>query len=306
MSTDDYGGKSCKTSRDCPEIAGYVCVAIELADGGPTWPQQDCRSALRCGCEVQFPPEPGGIQRDGGMAGKDAGPPPDYCTEIRPIMLTDCLGTCHGSQMGYPNSPPGFRLDYYEPPTLADGGLGVPGVKAKAAQIKKRAYDDRDMPPVDFPIMPTVAQRQLIDKWVRMGFPLGDGGCEADAGPTVDAGSGDGGPPVSFSVDVLPIFGGGNCSCHTGTNDAGSLSLNAGGAYNQLVSHATSVGCQAGMATRVVPNSTTSSQLWLKLANDPAKCNAFMPRDAGMALKFSNPAQFKTIEDWIKQGAKNN
>jgi hypothetical protein len=305
IGTDDYGGKSCKSNKDCPEIAGYLCVAIELVDGGPTWPQRDCRNALRCVCEVQFPPEPGGIQIDGGMNVRDAGPPPDYCEEVRPILQRYCLGTCHGDQMGYPNSPPDFRLDYYSPPRLRDGGLGLPGVSSKADRVQDRIYRRRDMPPLDFPITPTTTDRALVDKWVRMGFPLGDGGCEVDAGPPVDAGNPDGGPPVSFSVDVVPIFQNG-CRCHTGTNDAGSLSLNAGVAYNALVGRATSMGCQGGMATRVVPNAPMSSQLWLKLANDPAKCNAYMPPDAGGGLRATNPAQFDLIDKWIRQGARNN
>ena len=62
----------------------------------------------------------------------------------------------------------------------------------------------------------------------------------------------------------------------------------------------------APLSKRVLPNAPQSSQLWLKLANDPAKCNAFMPADAGMALKFSQPGAFNKIDKWIRQGAKNN
>jgi hypothetical protein len=303
IASDPYGEKSCRTRDDCPNVAGYLCVAIILQDGGDAWPQQDCRNSIYCRCEVQFPPEQGGIQTDGGM--KDAGPAPDYCTEVRPILQTDCLGTCHGAQMGYPNSPKDFRLDYYEAPLLPDGGPGLPGVKARSDRVQDRIYRRRDMPPIDFPIMPSTTQRALVDKWVRMGAPLGDGGCEVDAGPIPDAGPSDGGPPISFSVDVIPIFAG-NCSCHTGGNDAGTLSLSAGAAYTQLVGANTSLGCNAGNSKRVLANAPQSSQLWLKLANDPAKCNSFMPLDAGMPLKVTNPAAFDKIDKWIRQGAKNN
>src|SRR5207302_9780478 len=131
-STDDYGDLSCHSNADCPQIGCYLCVAVELSDGAVPWPQQDCRNASLCRCEVQYPPD-SCLQIDAGV--KDAGPPPDYCEEIRPIMQTDCLGTCHGAQMGYPNSPRDFRLDYFATPTLRDGGLGLPGVKDKADRI---------------------------------------------------------------------------------------------------------------------------------------------------------------------------
>lgn len=316
ISTDDFGIRHCKTADDCPGVAGYICAA------GTVWPQRGCGDGGEtCVCEVRFPPEPGGIQTDGGTPPvPDAGPPPDYCTEIRPILQLSCLGTCHGTQMGYPNSPSDFRLDYWEPGTAqrtADGGPGVPGVKDKISRIKARIYDEPTMPPQDFPIPPTDAQRKLVNRWVtKFGAPLGEGSCELyDAGaPQTDGGTTDGGArdggvdagaPVSFATDILPIFTN-NCGpCHT-TNTSGGLSLTAANAYNALVNANVSAGCATGPQKRVLANAPQQSQLWLKTGDDPNKCNMFMPRGAAQPLKTSQPAAFDRIERWIRQGAQNN
>ena len=70
MSTDQFGAKICKTTQDCPQVAGYICASTM------SWPQRGCGEGEDgCLCEVRFPPEPGGIAIDGGMPMvPDAGP----------------------------------------------------------------------------------------------------------------------------------------------------------------------------------------------------------------------------------------
>lgn len=320
VTTDDFGARVCHKNDDCPGVAGYLCASTAV------WPQRGCGAGEEgCLCEVRFPPDVGGIALDGGgPVIPDAGPPPDYCDDIKPILTLNCLGTCHGSQMGYPNSPTDFRLDYWEPgpaQALRDGGQGLPGVKAKLDRIKARIFDEKTMPPPpsDFPIQPSSADRALVNKWiVKFGAPRGDGGCEQGDGgvaPKPDAGAADAGPrdggvdagaPVSFSTQILPIFNGGNCNCHTGVNTAGTLSLTAGNAYQQLVVNAqVSAGCATGPQKRVLANQPLQSQLWLKIANDPTKCNNSMPRNL-QPLLVMQPGQADLIRRWIQQGAPNN
>lgn len=245
----------------------------------------------------------------------DAGPPPDYCTEIRPILQASCLGTCHGSQNGYPNSPTDFRLDYYERPAPA-----APGAKEKALRIKDRIYDRRDMPPLNELIVfvTTDAQRAQVNTWVKMGAPLGAGTCELDAGvdpPKADAGALDGGVDagVRFSTDIQPILqmrcGGANGNCHFAAMPAAGMSLTAANAYRSLagdggVTGAPTAGCNA-QVRRVVPGSTAQSMLWRKLSNDGTKCGNAMPNNtAGLATV--DATQFQRIVQWINQGAPNN
>ncbi|MBK7860206.1 MAG: hypothetical protein IPJ65_16650 [Archangiaceae bacterium] len=317
ISSDHFGQRSCHQDSECPQIAGYSCVS------GTRWPQKPCgEDEAECVCEVIFPPQAGGIGYDGGgPLIPDAGPPPDYCSEIRPLLDKYCLGTCHGAQMGFPNVPYDFRLDYWEPgpnQLLADGGAGLPGVKARLDRIDARIFLDRSNlmppPPDMYPIQPTEADRALVHKWItKFDAVILDGGCLPTEGLVamkndggMDAGSVDAGAPVSFATDVLPIFTGGNCNCHTGANTSGTLSLTAANAYNNLVNVNTSMGCNNGMAKRVVANSPQTSMLWLKASNDPNKCNNFMPRGAAMPLSQMNAAQFDTITRWIRQGARNN
>ncbi|MBL8952351.1 MAG: hypothetical protein JNK82_16345, partial [Myxococcaceae bacterium] len=251
-----------------------------------------------------------------------AGPPPDFCTEIRPILELNCLGTCHGDQMGYPNSPPDFRLDYWEPGPQhrrPDGGEGLPGIKAKVDRIKARIFDQPTMPPNDFGIAPSAAQRSLVNRWVaKFGAPLGSGECvlgvpdagapdagAPDAGRT-DGGAADAGPPVRFSTDVLPILTARCGPCHT-TNSSGGLSLTPANAFNQLVNVQVSGTCMpAGTPRmRVLPNAPMQSQLWLKLSDNANKCGNFMPRTNPplMPLSLISAQQFSVIDRWIRGGA---
>jgi hypothetical protein len=296
VATDGYGLQGCKTAEDCPDVGGYLCVS------STTWPQRTCGpSEEGCLCEVSFPAAPA----DAGYV--DAGPPPDYCTEVKPIFVLNCVGTCHGPQMGFPNSPSTFRLDYYAPhDTLPDGGSGLPGIKAMALRVQDRIFAEKTMPPPpdQFPIQPTDSDRALVNKWIKMGYPYGSGTCETPA-PAKDGGTSDGGAPVSFATDIVPIFAM-NCACHTSATPSAGLSLTAGNAYTQLVNANVSSGCTTGPQKRVVGNAPSQSQLWLKASDDPQKCGNFMPRSAASALKVSNPAAFDKIERWIRQGAPNN
>ncbi len=320
---DNFGGRVCKTDSDCPQVAGYLCASTAL------WPQAPCAEGeTTCICEVQFPPAPGGIALDGGMMViPDAGPPPDFCREIKPIIGYSCVQTCHGSQMQVQNAPTDFRLDYWEPGTqykLADGGPGLPGISSKIERIDARTYDDwrlvnngaEPMPPKTHPIQPSREERELIHKWIdKFGAPPGDLSCEvldagSDAG-TSDGGSTDGGadagPPPSFATDVLPILTQRCAPCHT-TMSSGTLSLTPANAYNQLVNVQVSTTCMpAGTPRmRVLPNAPNNSQMWLKLSDNANKCGNFMPRTNPplMPLSLVSPAQFAIIDRWIRTGAR--
>lgn len=315
ISGDGFGGKLCKKNEDCPGIAGYLCVAPD------TWPQRGCGEGEEgCVCEVKFPPDPGGIGLDGGgPVIPDAGPPPDYCAEIKPIIDLKCLSTCHSDQMGYPGSPPDFRLDYWEPgPQHAkpDGGPGLPGVKAKVIRMQAR-INENTMPPFDYPLKISKEDRDLFNRWVnRFGYPLGDGGCTVsgtvtpmDAGTVMDAGvRPDAGAPVSFSTQVVPIFTQRCGPCHTtNATPSGNLSLTAANAYNALVGVDVRAAC-APVGTprkRVLANAPNMSQLWLKIRNDANRCGNSMP-NGQMPLLQMAPAQADIIDRWIRQGAPNN
>ncbi len=299
ISTDDYS-KTCTTAAQCPMLDGYRCVSANA------WPQQDCgKNETGCVCQVQFPP---GVltQYDGGNPDSgppvDAGPTPDYCTEIKPILTLSCIGTCHGVQMGYPGSPPNFRLDYYVTPDAGgpDGGPGLPGVYEMRLRVQARINDTTSpMPPTDFPLPPTQAQRDLVSKWVDRGAPYGSGNCE-----TKPDGGADGG--VSFSIDVEPIFGLYCSPCHTtDTPRSGNLDLSSSAAYNALVGPDATCMIMGATVKRVVPFDTTNSLLWRKLTPDGGACGNTMP-NMGTVLRTAHTAEFNTIDAWIRQGAKNN
>jgi hypothetical protein len=158
VSVSDFAGKTCEVADDCPEP--YVCVAARPG-------------SVRT-CEVLGLPE----VADGGGGG--GGPVPTYCADIQPILMANCVASCHGAD----NSGSGrtdFRLDYYEP------DAGQPrGAKVMALRIKQRAFDFQDMPPPGNP-EPTSAERTLLSLWAVGGAPLCDGGTPADGGT-------DGGP----------------------------------------------------------------------------------------------------------------
>jgi hypothetical protein len=157
VSVSDFAGKSCEVAADCPEP--YVCVAARPGAGRT--------------CEALRLPE----VADGGGGG---GPVPTYCADIQPILMANCVSSCHGVD----NSGSGrtdFRLDYYEP------AAGQPkGARAMAPRIKLRAVEFQDMPPPGNP-EPTAAERALLGRWAEGGAPLCDGGTPADGGT-------DGGP----------------------------------------------------------------------------------------------------------------
>lgn len=285
IGTEDTG-RSCVKDSECPAVGGYLCVSTAQ------WPQRACaKDEKACRCEVKFPPV-----RVGADAGPtvDAGPPPDYCDDIRPTIQAKCLFTCH-FQTGYPGSPMDFRLDYYVAPDAGvDGGL-LPGVQARAARMAVR-IEDNSMPP-DQQTYPgyTAAERKLFLRWVNAGAPFGTGTCE---GPR------DGG--VSFIRDVQPTFTA-RCApgCHTGTAPEGGLNLTSGMAYSALVNVNTSNGCNLAGDKRVLAFDPKHSMLWQKLTPDGGYCNSPMPN--GMApLRVTAPTEFQKIESWIAQGAKQN
>jgi len=160
---DEVAGRACSDDSDCPSL--YACSSTGV-EGQRT-------------CEVRYPPAQ--ASTDGGV---DAGPVPTYCKDIEPILAASCVSTCHGADTSG-SQVATFRLDYYEPT-----GNDVPGARSKAARIKARAFDSRDMPPSNSPgtvTRPTDAQRALIARWVAGGAPF----CDADGG--TDAGA-TGGP----------------------------------------------------------------------------------------------------------------
>ncbi|GEM_PF-836170 len=315
IGVDDFS-KTCTNASTCPKVGGYVCASTEK------WPQTACdMNEKGCLCEVKFPPDPydagsvgggqggsagggtGGSGGVGGGSGKDAGPPVDYCTEVKPVVNNKCLGTCHSSQMGYPNSPKGFRLDYYE---SRDGGL--PGLKDQANRAYIRANDNSMPPPVEQAVFPTftAAEKAMMARWVDAGAPFGSGTCESDT-PVKDGGMDagvDAGPQLSFAADIQPIFNTRcNAACHNNASMNGGLNLTAGNSHGALVAQGTSAGCNGGQ--RVVAFDPKASQLWKKLTPDGGYCNNTMPRNV-VQLRLSQPAEFNRIETWILQGAKNN
>jgi len=316
IGVDDFS-KTCTNASTCPKVGGYICASTAK------WPQTACDQLEKgCLCEVKFPPDPydagtaggaggggaggggAGGGTGGGTPGKDAGPPPDYCTQIRPTIATKCLGTCHSSQMGYPNSPKDFRLDYWE---SRDGGL--PGLKDKGARAWARLSDNSMPPPVEQAVFAAynAAEKALFLKWLDAGSPYGSGNCETATpgdGGAADAGP-DAGPPISFSVDIQPIFTT-RCTvtCHTAASLNGGLNLTTGNSHAALVAVNTSAGCVNG-GQRVVAFDPKASQLWRKLTPDGGYCLNTMPRNQ-VQLRVSQPAEFAKIEAWIAQGAKNN
>lgn len=148
ISQDELAGASCTFDADCPEA--YACV-------GP----EGQRS-----CQVIYPPR--APSPDGGVA--DAGVTPTYCSEVQPILVANCVSSCHGAVHTFPSSPTDFRLDYYEP----DAGQPK-GAREMAPRIKERAFDLRTMPPAGQPV-PSDAERAVLGRWAAAGAPFCDGG----------------------------------------------------------------------------------------------------------------------------------
>jgi hypothetical protein len=117
------------------------------------------------------------------------------------------------------------------------------------------------------------------------------------------------GPTVSFANDIQPIFTARCAFCHTDRpgGPAGSLYLDEGRAYADLVNQPTSDGCMAEApgSVRVVPFDPLSSMLWLKTRPDDARCGVPMPWGTpGLGIDF--PDEFALLETWISQGALDN
>ena len=155
--------QACAKPFDCPATGLYRCVSSRSLT------QVDCGLAEPdCVCEINFPP------RTGKPSGsEDAGPSPEWCTDVRPVIQRTCLANCHGVDASYPKTPVDFRLDYFEPPTAR----GLPGVHAKAGDVRSALVEYR-MPPANFSEQPTSTERFVVSRWVKSGAPLGDGGCE--------------------------------------------------------------------------------------------------------------------------------
>lgn len=143
--------------------------------------------------------------------------------------------------------------------------------------------------------------------------PTGDGGTRTDGGVqmTQDAGMNvpdagmtvDSGTPVSFAMDVVPLFASNGCTgCHAG---AGSGGLSLTGTASDV--HARLVNVPANNQTcstldRVEPSEPANSFLYLKVsANVPNGCGNPMPPNSGLTSDKSD-----IIRDWIAQGAPNN
>ena len=156
VSVSDFAGKSCEVASDCPEP--YVCVAARPGAGRT--------------CEALALPQ----VADGGGGG---GPVPTFCQDIEPILMANCVSSCHGADNSG-SKRTDFRLDYYEP------GVGQPkGARVMAPRIKVRALDFQDMPPPGSP-QPTAAERALLGRWAEGGAPLCDGGTPTDGGTDGD------------------------------------------------------------------------------------------------------------------------
>jgi hypothetical protein len=134
--------------------------------------------------------------------------------------------------------------------------------------------------------------------------PVADAGTvtvESDAGvihTTPDAGTPE--PVVSFAADVQPIFLARCANCHI-NRTAGGLSLVAGQSWKSLVNVESA--CDA--TPLVKPGAPAESALIHKLEAGALLCGSAMPpRTAGLKALF--PAEFLTIERWIRQGALDN
>lgn len=289
------GGTPCETDDDCPVF--FIC--------------EDREGTGQLACE------PERIEGGGELPGADAGdgqmtPEHFFCTDVKPVLLRNCVQACHGEQtIGSGN--PGFRFDIY-----ADEG-GKKGSYAMRDRIKARAIDLKTMPPPGTGDM-TDEERQLLAEWISQGAPYcndgsmpggnsdaggdtTDGGSQTtDAGMETDAGSppADAGVQVSFANDVHPILENRCVSCH-GASDPNVKFDTSTNSYTTLVNKASA--CD-GAVVNVKPGDTQGSMLWRKLSNAADKCGGVMP--VGGALKTTQPAEFAIIEAWIEQGAKNN
>jgi hypothetical protein len=110
----------------------------------------------------------------------------------------------------------------------------------------------------------------------------GPGDAGADAGSGEDGGC-DGGIPISYAMDIQPIFNARCIRCHDEATHRGNLVLTAPGSWAQLLNIPST--CDSSVV-RVAPADTAGSMLWRKCKPDPSRC--------------LNP------EQWILQGAMDN
>ncbi|MFT3842808.1 MAG: hypothetical protein QM723_37815 [Myxococcaceae bacterium] len=156
LGAGSFAGKTCDTQADCPDP--YVCAQVR--PGGST-------------CELlhgldSFETDGGGV--GGGAGGGGGTVVPDWCSAISPIVMTNCVSNCHGTDHSYTGSPTNFRLDLY----TVDGGQGAYDYAASmAVQVQVDL-----MPPIGIDPMPNAAERQKIIDWANGGAPY----C-LDAGP---------------------------------------------------------------------------------------------------------------------------
>lgn len=108
--------------------------------------------------------------------------------------------------------------------------------------------------------------------------------------------------PAHFVADVVPILQRHCLTCHDAEKASGGLVLEPGKAFEGLVNAASA--CDPAVK-RVAPPSLEASLLWRKLSDAPSKCGSAMPEKTA-GLKSVAPADFETIERWIRQGAPNN
>ena len=107
--------------------------------------------------------------------------------------------------------------------------------------------------------------------------------------------------PVSFAATVQPIFSA-NCAtsgCHSGAFPSGSLNLEPGMAYGNIVNVASA---EIPAVKRVLPSDASSSYLYQKITNAPGIMFAPMPFGA-YPMSSEN---IDAIEAWINEGALNN
>jgi mono/diheme cytochrome c family protein len=107
-------------------------------------------------------------------AADDAGDPPDYQHDVRPVLDGACL-PCHGPDEEQNES--GLRLDSREG-ALADlGGYAavVPGKPQDSELLHRVESDDPDehMPPPDSGKTLDAAQVDLLRRWIEAGAPDG-------------------------------------------------------------------------------------------------------------------------------------
>ena len=140
----EFAGKVCQTAFDCP--AEYSCVEVR--------PGQ-----LRT-CELLAPP-----------TAPNSATVRYYCSDVKPILDTYCLESCHGD-VHTGSGRTDFRLDLY-----ATAG-GVKGAQAMALAIKQQAVDSTQMPPSNTTgPTPSPSERATLGDWVLTGAQeCADGG----------------------------------------------------------------------------------------------------------------------------------